>query len=65
MDERVSRAIASIKVAEKMAPAGSHEQVELVKAALYQAWPTIEAYFSQKAGDSEARVAPAPGRLFV
>lgn len=48
MSEMIERAIQSVKSAETMAPAGSHEQVALVKAALYSAWPAIQAHFAQQ-----------------
>ena len=46
MDDRLEQAIKSVKQAEKMAPVGSQEHTDLVKAALYRAWPTFEAFFA-------------------
>lgn len=44
MIEQLAKAVAPIEAAEKMAPAGSYEHSQYVKAALMSAWPTIRAY---------------------
>lgn len=45
MFDDFEKAIQSVQAAEKLAPAGTHEHDQYVKAALAGAWPIIQAFY--------------------
>lgn len=60
--EELVRVVDRIKMAEEIAPRGSHDGEMITKAALYAAWSTIRAFVDINRADQGFPLPPKPDR---